>query len=477
MVQSIADQLAASKVNQPSQSGPWWTWLIIDPRTSKRLGFWDAVTSIALVFTAIVTPMEVGFLRMPDDRWVDPLFLINRIVDLIFVTDMTLQFFLMYPKHAHSDNAHIGGGQWVSDMRQIARHNFVSPWFYLDAFSISVSGFDIFTPTGSGASRLKALRAVRVLRLLKLVRLARGSRIFKRWEIRLSINYALLSIAIICIMLLFVCHLFACIWGLQASFDPLGTWTGQKGYCVPHGPADGPCPEGNTCDLEEEWSCVSAADQYLYSLYWAIATVTSIGYGDVVATPLKFVEQLICVCMMLSGSLLFAYLVGSFCGLAANLSPDVVSFRQDLTELNRFLAQNSIPNQLRYRLREYMHQTVTLRRAHTSNRLLNELAPKLRNEVALTINRKWLQKIDLLAEGCEEAIVLELAFSLHLQVFPPSETCPIGQLYIVSRGAALFAGRAFLFGKTFGEGDALLTNPKLRSSVAAAAISYFIVVW
>ena len=63
MVQSIADQLAASKVNQPSQSGPWWTWLIIDPRTSKRLGFWDAVTSIALVFTAIVTPMEVGFLR------------------------------------------------------------------------------------------------------------------------------------------------------------------------------------------------------------------------------------------------------------------------------------------------------------------------------------------------------------------------------------------------------------------------------
>ena len=126
---------------------------------------------------------------VPDDRWVDPLFLINRIVDLIFVTDMTLQFFLMYPKHAHSDNAHIGGGQWVSDMRQIARHNFVSPWFYLDAFSISVSGFDIFTPTGSGASRLKALRAVRVLRLLKLVRLARGSRIFKRWEIRLSINY------------------------------------------------------------------------------------------------------------------------------------------------------------------------------------------------------------------------------------------------------------------------------------------------
>ena len=58
--------------------------------------------------------------------------------------------------------------------------------------------------------------------MLKLVRLVRGSRIFKRWENRLSINYAVLSIANICVMLLFVCHLFACVWGLQASFDPLG---------------------------------------------------------------------------------------------------------------------------------------------------------------------------------------------------------------------------------------------------------------
>ena len=47
--------------------------------------------------------------------------------------------------------------------------------------------------------------------------------------------------------------------------------------------------------------------------------------------------------MMLTGSMLFAYLVGSFCGLAANLSPDIVRFRQDLTDLNKFLTANAIP--------------------------------------------------------------------------------------------------------------------------------------
>ena len=51
------------------------------------------------------------------------------------------------------------------------------------------------------------------------------------------------------------------------------------------------CPLATNCDDEEKWACVDASMQYLYSLYWSIATVTGIGYGDVVATPLHPTEQ------------------------------------------------------------------------------------------------------------------------------------------------------------------------------------------
>jgi HAMP domain-containing protein len=314
------------------------------------------------------------------------------------------------------------------------------------------------------------------------------------WEMRVSINYALLSITNICVMLAFVCHLFACVWGLQASFDPLNTWLGTSQYCVPwssttnathchesleHVRKDpstaavlcGECPSDMKCDVSEGWACVSPNRQYLYALYWSIATVTGIGYGDVVATPLHGVEQFVCVTMMLTGSLLFAYLVGSFCGLAATLSPDVVSFRQDLTDINKFMTENHIPPALRYQLREYMHQTVHLRRANTGNRLISNLAPKLRNEVALTINQRWLNVVDLLRD-CEDGLKLELAYSITLQVFPPGESCPIGELYIVQRGAALFAGRAYLPGSTWGEAESLLTEPELRFPIPAVAIAY-----
>ena len=98
----------------------------------------------------------------------------------------------------------------------------------------------------------------------------------------------------------------------------------------------------------------------------------------------------------------------------------VNSFHQDLTDLNKFLTANSIPKHLRYELREYMHQTIYLRRAATGNRLLRDLAPKLRNEVALQINEKWLHKIDLISEECEDVCSSPLA--------PPPRPTPLPHL-------------------------------------------------
>ena len=187
---------------------------------------------------------------------------------------------------------------------------------------------------------------------------------------------------------------------VQHQLVPHVYWRGQVDGCTASSQRARPSladPEANTCpQTTSRASALSAAPSCA-----------------VVATPLKLEEQIMCVTMMLFGSLLFAYLVGSFCGVAANLSPDMVRFRQDLTDLNKFLAANSIPSSLRYQLREYMHQTVYLRRNATANRLLTDLAPRLRNEVALTINEKWLEKVELINDDCEEGLVLRHAVRPH----------------------------------------------------------------
>ena len=444
-----------------------WSWLLIDPRSSAAIRTWDLITSTALIFTAVVTPFEVGFIDLPKERWTDPLFLANRVVDLIFISDMVMQFFLMYPTTDIKDPA---GERWVADHGRIARRYLTSAWFLVDLVSVGVAGFDIFSPTSGPLAKFKGFRAIRVLRLVKLVKLVNASRIFKRWEMRLSINYAKLSIAQVLIGLVFCCHLFGCVWGLQASFDPLNTWPGAKEYCVPWQSAT--CPDGKVCSADTSTACEQPGSMYLYSVYWAIATVTSIGYGDVAASAFNEVEQLICTIIMLAGAIFFANIVGQFCGLAASLAPEKVQFRYDLSDLNYHMHEEAIPDELRYRLREYFHNTIHLRQGKIRVRLLKLLSPGLAGEFALKMNERWLTDVWFLdGVHCRE-LQVQIALELRAHVFPHNEIVPLGSMYIVSgRGRALYAGHVLKLGQAF-RTDELVAADGLRATYPAIALSY-----
>ena len=67
---------------------------VVDPRSSLAVGIWDTVTGSALIFTAMVTPYEVAFMA-PATLGNEWYFILNRIVDAVFVIDLILQFFMM----------------------------------------------------------------------------------------------------------------------------------------------------------------------------------------------------------------------------------------------------------------------------------------------------------------------------------------------------------------------------------------------
>ena len=70
-------------------------FLLLDPRKSRIMRYWEVVTGTTLIFIALVTPVEVGFMAIPQDRWSDGLFITNRCVDIIFILDVLMQFFIM----------------------------------------------------------------------------------------------------------------------------------------------------------------------------------------------------------------------------------------------------------------------------------------------------------------------------------------------------------------------------------------------
>ena len=72
-------------------------WWVIDPRKVTFVAHWDLAMTLALFYVALVTPVEVAFIKSPAEaKWSNSIFLINRLLDVMFIADMLLQFRLGY---------------------------------------------------------------------------------------------------------------------------------------------------------------------------------------------------------------------------------------------------------------------------------------------------------------------------------------------------------------------------------------------
>jgi hypothetical protein len=70
---------------------------------------------------------------------------------------------------------------------------------------------------------------------------------------------------------------------------------------------------------------------------WAIMTITSIGYGDIAAATGNTAEQVVCTILMISGSMMWGMVLGTFCGVVASINPNGRDFRQRMDALNAFM--------------------------------------------------------------------------------------------------------------------------------------------
>lgn len=474
MASEITDTALLAKKQAQQIEKPWYQ---IDPRTSTFMSVWDSVTGMALIFTALVTPFEVAFLEAATSP-LEPLFIVNRGVDLIFIFDIILNFLLVYQENAGPE-----GTQWVEEPRLIVCH-YMKGWFVLDI--ISILPFDLASlkdpdedpdaeSSSSDLSVLKLVRIIRLLRLIKLVRLVRGARILKRWESKLAINYSTLTLWQCLIGLLLSAHWFACVWAMQVSLaheTPVDSWMGYYGYCWDVGKSAATSLERVVVDGPgaADFECAEPGMRYSASVYFAVMTITSIGYGDITPRPQLASEQIMATLLMLVASMLWAYIIGTFCGMIATMNPAQANFRNTIDDLNRFMELQDLAPEMRQRLREYFHETKHLQIAMANRKLLSKMSPALAGEVAVQTSEKYIKRIWYL-KGVDSGFMAQLAMRLEPMVFAPSELVPVGKMYICHRGIALYGGKIMTAGRVWGE-DMILESLHLIKAYSARAMNY-----
>ena len=475
-IEAIVEAMA-QRVKQP--------YFLLLPE-SKYIQRWDLVTLGALIFTAFVTPYEVALLESPE-TWgeVDALFFVNRFIDLIFFKDMVMNFFL-----AFRDTSQDTRGRLVKDLPSI-RRRYLRSWFTLDL--VSILPFDILGMSFDSdvVSSLKIIRVIRLLRLPKLVRILRASRIFKRFESRISVSYSVIGLMNFSLLLLVTGHWMACFWAMGARMGGEDSYTWLHALCVrrelvwantteanayaAHLAAGGNTADDDIAELladdDDAFVCAHAwhhGEQYSAALYWAIVTITSVGYGDI--TPTNSSEMRLTICCLLIGGVVWAYIIGNACGIVSTLDVGTIKHRQRMDQLNYFMADQNMPDSLRVTLRGYFQAMRTMLKNDSYNAMIEMMSPMLRAEVSLQ-KAGWLNQIWYLS-GCSEKFIVQISMQLGSTLFIPQETIGFRDaLMIMSRGVASRAGRVKTPGALWGE-DFILQGGELKDRTPCTSLTY-----
>mmetsp|Transcript_15484 Transcript_15484/g.27159 ORF Transcript_15484/g.27159 Transcript_15484/m.27159 type:complete len:669 (+) Transcript_15484:71-2077(+) len=440
-------------------------WYIINPDRSVFVSRWDVVTIVALTYVALVTPVTVGLM----EPTVDFGFVIGLLVDCIFLFDMILQFFLMYPVQKAR------GVEMESRPQQIWLH-YLRTWFPIDF--LTILPFDLLSVSldSTELSQMKSIKIIRLFRLLKLIRILKSSRVFLRLEISWSIPYQQFALIKFLVILILVCHWEACVWAMTLTMTPATEprWIDSLSDLESHLPAG---------DMSKD----SPLQLYIASFYFCSYTMTSVGYGDI--GPKNLLERVTCILIILVSGLCWAYILGEVCGIVGDMNAEAQSFRKKMDNLNYMMSDRSLPQMMRQRLRSYFLASKDSQKHGTQKQLLEGMSPALQGEVSMALNMVWMGKVPFLAGFLEEAqeimngpmttladsyraCVSDVARILETVSFAQGEIFGENQvLHILYKGLAAMNGRVMKTGDLWGD-DFLLSDTTLQKRPKATALTY-----
>ena len=464
---SIRDLEHEAKVQQAANSVTNAPWYILHPE-SRFMRAWNLFNALALVYTALLTPYEQAFL----DQQLIELFVLNRLIDLTFISDMFVRFLTMHRRSDRESDMVLS--QWEHGLCPIALR-YLKGWFAVDMLSVLPCIFDIAALLDGGLTALDApglrlarviCRAPRLKRLGKMQRLMIGSKWLSFVRTHLSIPHMSMSIFSLIFEVIIASHWLACVLSLQTLFDEkINTWYGSYGWC--------------TLDEVGEEHCQNASQMYVVCLNWAFGIVTGFaktppegpyephrrlpdeaGGGKRSSTG-EMVHELFWLMISALGR---AYITARLVEIFVHRNPDWTEFKLQMDELNRYIKFYRLSPDMAQRLREYFYETRITRQAEGRSAIVQQLTTGLQEAVSEQVNERWLQTVPFfrglvgpdgqqVVNPVEKPFLAKVAVALQSGVFAPQERPPRGRVYVILQGEARYRGMRRTAGYCWGALD------------------------
>jgi hypothetical protein len=368
----------------------------------------------------------------------------ERLVDFLFTCDICLNFNMAV---YNDESTH---SRLVTDRRFIA-------WRYLKGtFLFDVCAtipWDLVAQAAMGdgsvgkgmgggaehAHRLKALRILRFLQIFRLQRVMNGpSRVLSGLRDHMKVQYGKKQLALFGTACMLCAHWLACVFHFVALVQPGDCNWVNSYYNKLAGYYD-------SCLPIPQMLSPTVGSRYITSLYWSTMTITTVGYGDV--APQTDEERCVEIAGMLVGAGVYAYVIGSVCGIVNQLSQRQQYFEASLDVAFR-LSDSSQPgaldDELSARVRAYLRYVHGRGLAWVEADMAalgSRLSPALMLEVQVARRGRHLVRCRLFKDASAAALA-ELCSAFTLHTLPPGEQllvegAPVDSLQLLHHGIVL----------------------------------------
>jgi len=266
-------------------------------------------------------------------------------------------------------------------------------------------------------SVLKLMRIARLLRGLRLMKMAKMRQHLAAVEQQLSSKLSILFAAVsLCLLMTCLAHWVACaFYAVAQTGEEVDSWVGA-------------------------FNLLSSghSDKYVSALYWAVTTLTTTGYGDIV--PLTRLERLLGIVVMGLSAGVFSYLIGKIGGVISLMEMESSRQKDVVMDVTRYLRRAEVPTDVSYRALRYVEYVwdSRKRRKVLDTRLLQGFSEPLKNEISEHIFGLALQRVPMLSKF-DRGFISQLARGVQPELFAQDDIIfesnqPGSRLYFLEKG-------------------------------------------
>jgi voltage-gated potassium channel len=163
---------------------------------------------------------------------------------------------------------------------------------------------------------------------------------------------------------------------------------------------------------------------YNKSIYWAITTLTTIGYGDI--TPTTNIGRVYTMVIMIIGVGTYGFIIGNVSRFILNADKNKEAKREKLNDISLFMTHYGIPQTLQRQVFLYYNNLFEKRLSDKDAQLISELPQALQNDINLYMKIKLIRNLHVFSDSSIACLKL-ISRALELKSYSPGE-------YIIHKG-------------------------------------------